>query len=331
MSVDVRIEGDSLYVNPRSRDVQPGEGLTSWLQRVFYLPTGFVARLFDEQRVIVGHHVGHKQDLMRPGQGFHLTGDIVVNPGVLSAPEWAPDIVSLFEDEHLLVVDKPSGLLIHGEAGRDPDTLDARVAAHYEKQGVQRRVLHAHRLDKCTSGLVLYAKHAYSGRTLDTLIRQKQVSRTYLALVHGRPIQATGTIDTAIGRDRHMAGRYRVHVGGKPAFTHYNTLGTARVGNQRWSLLKCRLDTGRTHQIRVHLASIGCPVVGDNLYGAGNESGTDPQLFGLPKWEGHALHAWRLEWYHPYAGRSMEVVSAPSGIFSQWLSFLKLAALVQKD
>jgi 23S rRNA pseudouridine1911/1915/1917 synthase len=305
--------------------------LVDWLQRAFYLPTGFVRYLLQNQRVVVGHRIGEGREQVRPGRGIRLTGDVVVQPGVPAAPAGAPEIISLFEDEHLLVVDKPNGLLIHGEPERESDTLDARVAAHYESQGILRRVLHVHRLDKDTSGVVLYAKHAYSGRALDALVRQKQVARTYLALVYGRPYPAEGTLDAAIGRDRHVAGRYRIHRGGLAARTHYITLGTGRLAGQSCSLLKCQLETGRTHQIRVHLASIGCSLLGDPLYGVGQPFDTKLDSIGLPQWEGQALHAWRLAFVHPYAGRTLEVVSRLPWFFAQWLSALKLLDLVGED
>jgi 23S rRNA pseudouridine1911/1915/1917 synthase len=206
-----------------------------------------------------------------------------------------------YEDDYLAVVDKPAGIVVHPGAGRETGTLASGVLARWpEIRGVGEpdRWGIVHRLDRETSGLLLIAKRAEAHDALQAAIAARQVTRRYYALVHGRPGMTTGTIDAPIGRDPSRATRMVVTAEGRPARTHY-TLESA--WGDRASLLDVSLETGRTHQIRVHLASIGHPVFDDRAYGKGGAASGAGRLW---------LHAHHLEFDHPVTGERV-LVDAP--------------------
>jgi 23S rRNA pseudouridine1911/1915/1917 synthase len=208
-----------------------------------------------------------------------------------------------FQDEHLIVIDKGPDLVVHPARGHRQDTLAQLLApmlhdgedAQQSGQGAERRGI-VHRLDRDTSGLLVVARSDEAHRLLQAALAARQIEREYIALVEGRPPARSGTIEAPIGRDPRV--RTRMAVGGagaREARTHF-TLERALAGS---SLLRLRLETGRTHQIRVHLRAIGHPVAGDPEYGT-------PGLLGL---ERQFLHATRLAFEHPLGGRRVEVVS----------------------
>jgi len=172
-------------------------------------------------------------------------------------------------------------------------TLDDAAVRHVLRAGDPLPVHHIHRLDADTSGPVLYAKNDLAQLRLDEAMREKRIDRRYVAIVHGVPRPPAGTIDAPIGRDRHHGSRRRVAPGGDRAVTHYETLKAA--GGM--ALVRVRLETGRTHQIRVHFSHIGHPLLGDKLYGAP----ADPHL------PHQALHGERLVFPHPWTGRTVAV------------------------
>src|ERR1700684_2183490 len=203
------------------------------------------------------------------------------------------DIV--WQDEHLLVVDKPAGLVVHPARGHQQGTL-SQLLAGTAGGGEPERAGIVHRLDRDTSGLLVVACTEDAHRLLQAALRERLVEREYLALVEGLPPSRTGTIEAPIGR--HPRIRTRMAVGGtgsREARTHF-TLERSRGGV---SLLRRRLDTGRTHQIRVHMQAIDHPVCGDPEYGT-------PGLLGLQR---QFLHATRLAFPHPITGAPVEVDS----------------------
>jgi 23S rRNA pseudouridine1911/1915/1917 synthase len=211
-------------------------------------------------------------------------------------PWWHPLDV-LYEDDFCLVADKPAGLAVHPDGGASGEgTLAGAVAFHYAATGQRVAVRHIHRLDRMTSGPVLYAKNAFAQAKLDEQMRNKTIVRTYLAAVAGIPKTPRGTVSAPIGKDRHVSGKRRVSPGGRPAVTHYELIEPFPAAGA--SLLRLRLETGRTHQIRVHLAHIGHPVIGDALYGR-----PDPRI------RRQALHGERLRFRHPFTGEEVETVS----------------------
>jgi 23S rRNA pseudouridine1911/1915/1917 synthase len=200
-----------------------------------------------------------------------------------------------YEDEHLLIVDKGPGLVVHPARGHREETLsqllgDTAAGGDPERAGI------VHRLDRDTSGLLIVSRSEEAHRLLQAALSERLIEREYLALVQGRPPARSGTIDAPIGRDPRV--RTRMAVGGlnpREARTHF-TLDRALKSS---SLLRLRLETGRTHQIRVHLQAIGHPVSGDPEYGTAGQFGLQRQF----------LHATRLAFDHPLTGQRVEVVS----------------------
>ncbi|MGP1909902.1 RluA family pseudouridine synthase [Metabacillus sp. JX24] len=203
----------------------------------------------------------------------------------------------LYEDDHFLIVNKPAGMDTHPNEPSQTGTLANGVASHFQMNGIARKIRHIHRLDRDTSGAVVFAKHALSHAVLDRLLEERKVKRTYTAVVQGEVKQKKGSIDHPIGKDRHHPSRRRVSPGGQPALTHFKREGYTRKFDV--SLLKLQLDTGRTHQIRVHVSHIGFPIAGDVLYG-GNQNLIRRQ----------ALHASEISVVHPFTGEEIDV-SAP--------------------
>ena len=225
-------------------------------------------------------------------------GDVVmlaIPPPVPAEPQ--PEDIPLsivYEDEHIIVLDKPAGLVVHPAPGHLDGTLVNALLHHcptLEGIGGVARPGIVHRLDQDTSGLLIVAKTEAAMRTLaKEFAAHVHIRKTYLALVHGAPVPAEGRIENLIGRcpwDRKKMAI--VEKNGKVAVTNYRTLSAGRR-----SLVECVIETGRTHQIRVHMASLGCPIVGDAVYG---RPGWDRQLDPPPTRQ--MLHAWKLELKHP--------------------------------
>jgi 23S rRNA pseudouridine1911/1915/1917 synthase len=207
------------------------------------------------------------------------------------------DLDVRYEDEHLLVVDKPAGVVVHPAPGHATGTLvhgllalDVGGGEEPDRPGI------VHRLDRDTSGLLVVARSPEAHRRLQELVRGRVVTREYLALVVGRPRSWRGTIDAPIGRDRHDPLRHSLDTDTpRDAITHFEVDELF----PRHALLRVRLETGRTHQIRVHLAAIELPVAGDPLYGRPGELGLGRQF----------LHAARLAFLHPLTGAEIDVTS----------------------
>ena len=243
----------------------------------------------------------------KAGQKVAETDEIGVEipPPVPAEPQ--PEDIPLtvvFEDEHMLVVDKAPGMVVHPAPGHFTGTLVNALLHHCPDLsgigGVARPGI-VHRLDQDTSGLLVVAK---TQAAMDGLTRafasHKSLTKTYLAVCHGRPRLDAGRIENLIGR--HPVDRKRMAIvekNGKLAITNWKVLGSGRAGT---SLGECVIETGRTHQIRVHMASLGCPVIGDRVYGKG---ALDRKLEPVP--ERQMLHAWRLKLWHPVFGVEMSL------------------------
>jgi 23S rRNA pseudouridine1911/1915/1917 synthase len=213
-------------------------------------------------------------------------------PEPLTPPSVVPPVA--WEDEHLAVVDKPAGLVVHPGAGNPGGTLVHALAGTVAGGDPERPGI-VHRLDRDTSGLLVVAKSEEAHRRLSRLVRRRALERTYLALVHGRPRSRSGRIEAAIGRDRHEPTRISLDTEQpREAVTHFDV---ERVWPEH-ALLRVTLETGRMHQIRVHLAAIDLPVAGDRVYGV-----QDPLL------ERQFLHAAGLAFPHPFGGERVEVAS----------------------
>lgn len=207
---------------------------------------------------------------------------------ISTATPTAIPISILYEDDHLLIVNKPAYMDTHPNTPEQTNTLTNAVAHYVLSKGENAEIKHIHRLDRDTTGAILFSKHPFIGSILDQMLERREIVRTYLAIVHGIVKQKKGIINESIGRDRHHATKRRVSPTGQQAITHYERIETDL--KDYLSIVKCQLKTGRTHQIRVHMSHIGHPLAGDSLYG------------GKPIFKRQALHAVKLELWHPFTG-----------------------------
>ncbi|MDF2721235.1 MAG: RluA family pseudouridine synthase [Paenibacillus sp.] len=221
--------------------------------------------------------------------------------------DWA-ELNILYEDDFSLVVNKPIGVEVHPSVQGQRGTLAHAVAAYYEATGQQCRVRHIHRLDKDTTGPVLYAKNEFAHYEYDKAMREKHIERLYIAVAEGPFEQRKGKIDKPIGQDRHHSTRRRVSETGEPAVTWYEVAETFL----NHTLVRLRLETGRTHQIRVHLSSINHPLAGDGMYGGGRKY-----------IHRQALHGEKLIWHHPWTNERIEVQAPLSEDMSKLLQTLR--------
>jgi 23S rRNA pseudouridine1911/1915/1917 synthase len=266
----------------------PVEAVGERLDR--FLATHLGSRAAAERAVTAGALVDGRA---RP-KSFRLVGGEAITvpdevPAVILPPPAEPTIV--WEDEHLLVIDKPAGLVVHPGAGHASDTLVDALGTKIGGGEPERRGI-VHRLDRDTSGLMVVARDEESHKRLSALVRRRALERTYLALVQGRPRSRSGRIEAAIGRDRSEPTRMSLDSASpRDAVTNFEV-------DQLWpgyALLRVRLETGRMHQIRVHLAAIDLPVIGDTVYGI-----PEP-LLGR-----QFLHASELAFPHPFSEERIE-------------------------
>jgi 23S rRNA pseudouridine1911/1915/1917 synthase len=294
-----------------------GERLDAALARMFGLSRARAAELIGDGSVLVGGRPATKSDRVPAGEWL----DVTLPPAASGVPaasppaEPVPGLAVVYEDADILVVDKPAGVAAHPTPGWTGPTVTQGLAAAghtiatsgaAERQGV------VHRLDANTTGLMVVAKSEPAYRVLKQAFRDREVDKVYHALVQGHPDPLRGTVDAPIARHPSGDGRFAVVTGGRPSVTHYDTLEAFRAA----SLTEVLLETGRTHQIRVHMAAIRHPCVGDRLYGA------DPVLaahLGLTRqW----LHAVRLSFAHPADGHRVEFTSEYAGDLQHALDVL---------
>ena len=286
------------------------------LGRLFGLSRTVAAGLVDAGDVSVDGRRTQRSDRVRAGDWLEVT--LPASPTPAPPPAPVPGLNVLLEDDDLIVVDKPAGVATHASPGWSGPTVTGGLAAMgkvltsagaAERQGV------VHRLDVGTSGVVVLAKTARAYSALKAAFRERTVDKRYVALVQGHPDPSAGTIDAPI--DRHPGADYRFAVvaGGRPSVTHYETVEAFRAA----SLLAIRLETGRTHQIRVHLAAVRHPCVGDLTYGA------DPALAARLELTRQWLHARSLRFAHPADGHRVEVSSPPAGDLTAALGKLREA------
>jgi 23S rRNA pseudouridine1911/1915/1917 synthase len=292
-----------------------------------------VQQLIEQQRVLVDGHAMKPSGKLHAGSTIIVTGKAALPP-LRAEPEAIPlDIV--YEDEFLAVVNKPAGMMVHAGSGATEETRNRGTLvnallhhmASLSHAGDALRPGIVHRLDKQTSGLILVAKNDGTHRRLGEMFAQREVHKTYLALVHGNVKLERETLNAPISRDHLRRTRMTTrHTEGRTAVTHYRVLQRIVSRYGRFSLLEVKIETGRTHQIRVHLSSIGHPVVGDTLYGA-------PRTI-LPHLEAPAsklqkeaaarealllernfLHAAGLQLIHPETGKPLDLhAPMPAGL-----------------
>jgi 23S rRNA pseudouridine1911/1915/1917 synthase len=251
-------------------------------------------RLLSEGGVLVNGRGRPKSHKLAGGEELEFEPPA---PQTTTLEPQAMDLAVPYEDEHLLVVDKPAGLVVHPAPGHAHGTLVHGLLA-YDVEGGEEpdRPGIVHRLDRDTSGLLVVARSPEAHRLLQELVQRREITREYLGLVVGRPRSRRGTIEAPIGRDRHDPLRHSLDTDSpRDAVTHFEVEELLR----RHTLLRVALETGRTHQIRVHLAAIDLPVAGDPVYGRPGELGLDRQF----------LHAERLAFEHPITGAPVDVRS----------------------
>jgi 23S rRNA pseudouridine1911/1915/1917 synthase len=250
-------------------------------------------RLLEARAVLVDGQVRGKSHKLAGGEEIELE---LFEPAAPEPTAPPPELTVVHADKHLFVVDKPAGVVVHPAPGHPGGTIaDALVAAGAEGGEEERRGI-VHRLDRDTSGLLVVARTEQAYERLQRLVRRRELTRDYLALVAGRPRSRTGTIDAPIGRDRHDRLRHSIDTATpRAAVTHFELEELL----PRHALLRVRLETGRTHQIRVHLAAIDLPVAGDPAYGIAGDLGLERQF----------LHAARLAFAHPVTGEPVDVSS----------------------
>jgi 23S rRNA pseudouridine1911/1915/1917 synthase len=250
-------------------------------------------RLLEAGAVLVDGRARSKSHKLAGGEEIAIE----VSEPAAAAPDVAPpELTVAFSDEHLLVVDKPAGVVVHPAPGPPGGTLATALASAGAAGGEDERPGIVHRLDRDTSGLLVVARSHETYERLQRLVRRRKLTREYLALVVGRPRSRSGTIDAPIGRDRHDRVRHSLDTDTpRAAVTHFQ-LEELLPGH---ALLRVRLETGRTHQIRVHLAAIDLPVAGDPTYGVTGDLGLGRQF----------LHAARLAFVHPVTGEAIDVSS----------------------
>ena len=251
-------------------------------------------RLLRERRVLVDGRSRPKSHRLAGNETIAL--EILDRPVSKLEPEEL-DLSVVYEDDHLLVVDKPAGMVVHPAAGHARGTLVQGLLARGVAGGTEpERPGIVHRLDRDTSGLLVVARDGETHRRLQRLIRRRELVREYLALVHGRPLSWRGRIEAPIGRDRSDHTRVSLDTDvPREAVTHFEVIELLPAH----ALLRVRLETGRTHQIRVHLAAVDLPVSGDPVYGSAGDLGLTRQF----------LHAARLAFPHPITGAEVDVES----------------------
>jgi 23S rRNA pseudouridine1911/1915/1917 synthase len=279
-----------------------GERLDAALARMFGLSRAAAAELIAAGDVLVGGRTATKSDRVPAGEWL----DVTLPPPPAAAqvrPEAVPGMKIVHEDDDIIVVDKPAGVAAHPTPGwTGPTVLQGLLAAGHtiatsgaaERQGI------VHRLDANTTGLMVVAKSERAYSTLKQAFRDREVDKRYHALVQGHPDPLRGTVDAPIARHPAGDGRFAVVGDGRPSVTHYDTIEAFRAA----SLIEVILETGRTHQIRVHMSAVRHPCVGDRLYGA------DPVLAARLGMSRQWLHAIRLGFAHPADGRRAEFTSS---------------------
>jgi 23S rRNA pseudouridine1911/1915/1917 synthase len=293
------------------------------LDRVLAAQLAELSRSRHKALILAGHVTVDGATIRDPSYRVNAGSRISLTVPPAADTEVAPENIPLdivFEDDELLVINKPAGLVVHPASGNWSGTLVNALIAHCGNSlsgiGGEKRPGIVHRLDKDTSGLLVVAKtdraHGALSRQFADHGRTGLLRRGYLALVWGAPDRPRGTIDKPIGRHPHARERMAVRQGGRAAITHWEVLERYRGigGEPVASLLACRLETGRTHQLRVHLAAIGHPLLGDAIYGAGFKTKAN-QLppaaqAALKILARQALHAYLIAIEHPLGGKVLE-------------------------
>jgi 23S rRNA pseudouridine1911/1915/1917 synthase len=295
---------------------QKNERLDRWLsEAITDLSRSRLQKLIEQGNVkLNGQICTEKKTKLKLGDRLQVS---IPQPQPLELEPEAITLDILYEDKDLIIINKPAGLVVHPAPGNETGTLVHALLFHCQNLsgigGVQRPGI-VHRLDKDTTGAIVVAKNDYAHQHLQAQIKAKTAKREYLGLVYGAPKTETGTINLPIGRhpvERKKMAVIPIEKGGRNAVTHWQIV--ERLGN--YSLIHFRLETGRTHQIRVHSSQIGHPIVGDPLYSSGRSIGVNLS--------GQVLHAWKLSLQHPVSGETIEAIAPLPTDFSKLLEILR--------
>ena len=296
-----------------------------------------VQQLIGQGKVLVNENAAKPSLKLKGGERVRVLGPAAAAPLRAMAEEIPLDVV--YEDEDVAVINKPAGMMVHAGAGATEDERNRGTLVNallhrfgaLSQTGGELRPGIVHRLDRATSGLMVVAKNDVAHRRLAQQFAGRQVRKKYIALAHGWVKQDAGTISSAISRDRIRRTRMTTRrSGGREAVSHYRVLERIESRWGKFSLLELKIDTGRTHQIRVHLSSLGHPVVGDALYGAPREirpagTGVGPQKGSLSLTR-NFLHAAALEFAHPRSGEGLAFSRPLPGELQDFLERLREAS-----
>jgi 23S rRNA pseudouridine1911/1915/1917 synthase len=297
-----------------------------------------VQQMIAEEKVLVNEAPAKASLKLRGGEQVTVLGSAERPPLRAVAEEIPLDIV--YEDDDLAIINKAAGMMVHAGAGatgpngedqRNRGTLVNALLHHFaalSAVGGEMRPGIVHRLDKETSGLIVVAKNDEAHRKLAAQFAKREVKKTYIALVHGWPKKDRGTISASISRDRIRRIRMTTRgTGGRDAISHYSVVRRLDTAFGKFALVEVKIDTGRTHQIRVHMASLGHPVVGDALYGAPKEMrarrGRATDEGGAISLSRNFLHAAQLELVHPRTGERIALTSPPPPELRAFLATLE--------
>lgn len=311
-SIAASRRGDSLVISVKA--VQGGEFRPAEIVEFIFAgaPDKISAKARNSKMIFDGRETAADKAINSGGE-FELSG-FFTSAGTVSslAPECpaAPRkrketrLSVPYEDDFIAVVEKPAGMLIHSDGAGGSETLCSALAEYFARRGdSDAKAYPVHRLDIGTSGLIIFAKDNMTCALLDRAMFENAVSRRYTAVVEGVLKSRAGVIDLAIGRDRHVSNKFRVSKTGKQAVTRYKLISAPKSENI--SVVEAELETGRTHQIRVHFAHIGHPLAGDSFYGA-KSAGFRGREF--------ALHSSFVRFLHPYSKKVIELESKPDFI-----------------
>ncbi len=279
------------------------------------LSRSMIQKLLEENKITVNGKKEKASYKVQEGDNIEIEINI---PKEITIEEQEIPLDIVYEDSDILVVNKQKGLVVHPASGNWEGTLVNGIMAHCKDSlsgiGGELRPGIVHRLDKDTSGLLIIAKNDKAHIAMSEQIKNRKVKKTYIALVRGTIAEAQATIHMPIGRSTKDRKKMAVVKNGKEAITHFKVLNRFTTSKGSYTLLEIKIDTGRTHQIRVHMAEIRHPVIGDYVYSNGKNE------FGI---EGQCLHAQKLEFNHPVTGKHMELEAELPQYFYEILEILK--------